>query len=168
MPERPAERHLPVVLLIDDDLVSREVAATVLTMAGFVVHTAVSGDAALEMLTKGAFWPGVVLMDAQMPGLSGTELIAQLRGSTNARIFAISGSNVPPEVADAADGFLMKPFNAEGLSKLLDGHQQVPVTTLLDPEEPVVSVEVLSAGAGELVKQPAGERITSRRQDVTQ
>ena len=144
MLERPAERHLPVVLLIDDDLVSREVAATVLTMAGFVVHTAVSGDAALEMLTKGAFWPGVVLMDAQMPGLSGTELIAQLRGSTNARIFAISGSNVPAEVADAADGFLMKPFNAEGLSKLLDGHQPEAVTTLLDPEEPVVSVEVLS------------------------
>ncbi|MEI9968146.1 MAG: hypothetical protein WDM87_05785 [Terracidiphilus sp.] len=44
MLERPTERHLPVVLLIDDDLVSREVAATVLTMAGFVVHTAVSGD----------------------------------------------------------------------------------------------------------------------------
>ena len=53
MLERPAERHLPVVLLIDDDLVSREVAATVLTMAGFAVHTAVSGDAALEMLDQG-------------------------------------------------------------------------------------------------------------------
>jgi hypothetical protein len=40
-----------------------------------------------------------------------------------ARIFAISGSNVPPEVAGAADGFLLKPFNAEGLSKLLEGNQ---------------------------------------------
>ena len=41
-----------MVLLIDDDLVSREVTATVLTMSGYTVHTAVSGAAALEMLAQ--------------------------------------------------------------------------------------------------------------------
>ncbi len=105
MLDRSAERHLPVVLLIDDDLVSREVTATVLTMAGFTVHTAVSGDAALEMLTKGVFRPGVILTDAQMPGLSGTKLIAELRSHTKARIYVISGSNAPPEVAECGGRF---------------------------------------------------------------
>ncbi len=144
MLERSTERRLPVVLLIDDDLVSREVAATVLTMAGFTVHTAVDGNDALEMLAKEVCRPGAILMDAQMPGLSGIRLIAELRNRTDARIYAISGSNAPPEVAGAADGFLLKPFNAEGLSRLIDGYQPESVPSLLDPNEPVVSVEVLS------------------------
>jgi len=144
MLERSNERRLPVVLLIDDDLVSREVAATVLTMAGFTVHTAEDGDAALDMLTREVCRPGAILMDAQMPGLSGIKLIAELRGHTNARIYAISGSNAPPEVANSADGFLLKPFNAESLRKLIDGYQPETAPTLLDPNEPVVSVEVLS------------------------
>ena len=143
MLERSTERRLPVVLLIDDDLVSREVAATVLTMAGFTVHTAVDGEAALDMLAREVCLPGAILMDAQMPGLSGIKLIAELRGRTSARIYAISGSNAPPEVADAADGFLLKPFNAESLRRLIDGYQPAAVSTLLDPNEPVVSAEVL-------------------------
>ncbi len=144
MLERSTERRLPVVLLIDDDLVSREVAATVLTMAGFTVHTAMDGDGALDMLAREVCRPGAVLMDAQMPGLSGVKLIAELRNCTNARIYAISGSNAPPEVANAADGFLLKPFNAESLRKLIDGCQPEAASTLLDPDEPVVSTEVLS------------------------
>ena len=48
--EHAAQSELPVVLLIDDDLVSREVTATVLTMSGYTVHTAEDGPAALEML----------------------------------------------------------------------------------------------------------------------
>ena len=45
-------RKLPTLLLIDDDLVSREVTATVLTMSGYPVHTAVDGAGALEMLAS--------------------------------------------------------------------------------------------------------------------
>ncbi len=144
MPEHFAQRHLPVILLIDDDLVSREVTATVLTMNGFTVHTAVSGGASLEMLANGVCQPGVILMDAQMPGLSGSQLVTELRKRSEARIFAISGSNAPADVADAADGFLLKPFNAESLGKLLEGDPLEAVPSLLDPNEPVVSVDVLS------------------------
>lgn len=144
MHERSAKRELPVVLLIDDDLVSREVTATVLTMNGFTVHTAVNGGASLELLSNGACRPGVILMDAQMPGLSGAELIAELRVRSKARVYAISGSNPPPEVAAAADGFLLKPFNADTLRKLIEGHKTEAANSLLDPNEPVVSAEVLA------------------------
>jgi CheY-like chemotaxis protein len=115
-------RKLPTLLLIDDDMVSREVAATVLTMSGYTVHTATGGALALEMRATQQCAPGVVLMDAQMPGISGTELIAALRGRTKAHIFALSGSNPPHEVMAAVDGFLLKPFDAEALEKLLEGH----------------------------------------------
>jgi CheY-like chemotaxis protein len=147
--EHAAQGDLPVVLLIDDDLVSREVTATLLTMNGYSVHTAESGAASLKLL-KGsksrprAVYPDVILMDAQMPGVSGTKLIAQLRAHTRARIYAISGSPPPPDVAAATDGFLMKPFDAEAVHKLLDCKESEAPPANIDPNEPVVSVEILS------------------------
>jgi len=141
---RAAQSELPVVLLIDDDLVSREVTATLLTMSGYTVHTAASGSASLEMLASGICRPGVILMDAQMPGLSGKELIAELRAYSQTHIYVISGSKPLPELAAAADGFLIKPFTSENLHKLLDGHNAQPDLTMLDPNDPIVSKEVLA------------------------
>ncbi len=141
---RAGQSELPVVLLIDDDLVSREVTATLLTMSGYTVHTAVNGTASLEMLASGRFRPDVILMDAQMPGLSGSELIAKLRASSGARVYVISGSTPPPDVAEASDGFLVKPFTPEALHKFLNGHDAHTDSSLLDPNDPVVSSEVLA------------------------
>jgi len=160
MHEPSAERQLPVVLLIDDDLVSREVTATVLTMNGFIVHTAVNGAASLKMLRNEGCRPGVILMDAQMPGISGTQLIAELRTRTKARIYAISGSNPPPEVAAAADGFLLKPFTADAIHKLLEGQTAEIASSMLDPNEPVVSAEVL-AQLRKVMPEPAVRQIYS-------
>ncbi len=138
------QRHLPVVLLIDDDLVSREVTATLLTLDGYSVHTAADGAAALEMLARGECRPGVILMDAQMPGLNGAQLIAELRARSSASVFVISASNPPAGIAAACDGYLLKPFDAEALGKLIEGRKERTVPLLLDPNEPVVSAEVLA------------------------
>jgi CheY-like chemotaxis protein len=113
-------RELPIVLLIDDDLVSREVAATMLTLSGYTVYTAESGDAALGTLGAKACNPALILMDAQMPGLSGRELIRELRARTEAMIIVISGSESAHEVARFADGFLIKPFDTAALENLLE------------------------------------------------
>ena len=118
------EKHeLPTILLIDDDLVSREVIATVLTLHGHQVHTAEDGNQAVGMLGSGAVKPGVVLLDTQLPGLSGTELIAKFRQSGQDEIILISGSTPSDELIEAADGFLLKPFGAEDLAKLLGQHR---------------------------------------------
>lgn len=138
--------HL-AVLLIDDDLVSREVTATVLTMNGFTVHTADNGEAALELLAAGDFAPELILMDAQMPGLSGTALITELRARSRARLIALSGSNPLQEVTAAADGFLFKPLDLEALRKFLEGNparQVSAVSFVADPDAPVVSPETIA------------------------
>jgi len=140
-----SQRDLPAVLLVDDDLVSREVTATLLTMSGYTTYTAESGEGALDMLTEGLCRPGVILMDAQMPGLSGTELIAKLRAALpGAVLYVISGSQPPPPVVAAADGMLLKPFQAAELRKLLEGRPAKPTASFLDPGEPELSVETLS------------------------
>lgn len=139
-----SHRDLPVVLLIDDDLVSREVTATLLTLSGYTVHSAENGSEALTMIAAGRCRPGVILMDAQMPGVSGLELIRKLRASCEqVPLYVVSGSGPPAELIAAADGLLLKPFDKDALRKLLDGTPE-PGCSFLDEGDPVVSPEVLA------------------------
>ncbi len=141
-------RELPVVLLIDDDMVSREVMATLLTMSGYAVHTADGGEAALAVLASPQCSPAVILMDAQMPGLSGLPLIEQLRSRSRARLYVISASGTPDEIRSAADGFLLKPFPPDALTRLLEERETESdpsnAAPGLDPAETVVNLETLA------------------------
>ncbi|HEY2469703.1 MAG TPA: response regulator [Terracidiphilus sp.] len=139
------EKHeLPTVLLIDDDLVSREVIATVLTLHGHMVHTAETGDEAVRMLESASVTPGVILMDAQLPGLNGVELVARLREFGTAEILLISGSTPAEDLAKAADGFLMKPFTPEELKRVLGEHAAKGDPVEDQESEPVVNPETLA------------------------
>jgi len=134
------QRDLPIIMLIDDDPISREVMATVLTMSGYTIYTAEGGAPALKLIADGACVPSVILMDAQMPDLSGTDLIEQLRSSSHARIFTISGSNPPDDVIAAADGFLLKPFTPENLGKLIEKKRPAP-------SPPEISISAVPTGS---------------------
>jgi len=128
---------LPPLLLIDDDAVSREVLGMVLEMRGFSVTLAEDGAAALALLDTAH--PEVILMDTQMPGLSGLGLIAALRANSTAKIIAISGSDPGEEIRGAAGGFLLKPFEAEDLVALL---ASAPIT-VSSPEAKSSSADVI-------------------------
>lgn len=138
------DRNLPTVLLIDDDLISREVIATILTLNGYTLHTAADGSAGVKMLDEKKCEPQVILVDVRMPGLNGIELIAELRKRKKAGIYAISGSSLPKELESVVDGFLLKPFSPEALQTLLDDHKPPPPSDLSLAEEPVVSAKILS------------------------
>jgi CheY-like chemotaxis protein len=141
------QHELPTVLLIDDDLVTREVMATILTMSGYSLHTAAGGSQAVELLAGKTCVPSVILMDSQMPGLSGLELIEQLRAHSNARLYVISASDPPAAVSAAADGFLLKPFAPEALTRLLEAHEALsrpPAAPGLDPAETIINPNTLA------------------------
>lgn len=139
-----ADRNFPTVLLIDDDMISREVIATILTLNGYTLHTAVDGASAIAMLDGGKCKPQVILVDVQMPGINGVQLIEQLRTRGKAGIYAISGTSLPDELYAAVEGFLLKPFPPEALQKLLEEHAPMPTPSELTSEEPVVSPKILS------------------------
>jgi CheY-like chemotaxis protein len=152
MPNSGLQQDLLSVLLIDDDLVSREVMATVLTMSGYAVHTAANGEASLEVLAEGGCVPAVILMDAQMPGLSGERLIEKLRALCKANIYVISASTAPDEMVKAADGFVLKPLTSDCLQKIIGAHKPQPARAApssldaLDQqaEDPVVNPKILA------------------------
>ena len=142
-------RKLPNVLIIDDDMVSREVMATVLTMSGYTVQTAEGGRESISLLELNTFSPDVILMDTQMPGLSGAALIEQLRAHSEATIYAISGSHAPDSVVNGVDGFLLKPIGPEALQRVLEKHAfdlrpaAAPGSSAVSAQPPVISHKVL-------------------------
>lgn len=175
MRELVSQGEMPTVLLIDDDLVSREVAATMLTLSGYTVHTANDGAAGLQLLEAGECSPDAILVDAQMPGLGGAELIRKLRAcNEEAVVIAISGSEAPEEISRAADGFLLKPFDAGALQRTLEKRpeahapevESVPRNGTANSDDPVVSAETLAQLRGMMPEEGIREIYASVAADL--
>jgi HPt (histidine-containing phosphotransfer) domain-containing protein len=82
-----------------------------------------------------------------MPRWSGTQLIEKLRARSLARLYLISASGPAEDVAAAADGFLLKPFDPESLTRLIEEQEasSKPAPPKgLDPEEQVVNPGTLA------------------------
>jgi CheY-like chemotaxis protein len=62
-----------LVLIVDDDVDVLEALAMILEQRGYRVHTATSGEQALEQLRTGPL-PSLILFDLMMPGMSGWTL----------------------------------------------------------------------------------------------
>ena len=107
------------VLLVDDYADALEVWELFLSAAGFTVGTATDGVAGLEKarLLK----PDVIVMDLQMPGLSGAEVAQALRADQATRhiplIAATGHSRTRLSDARAAgfDSIIVKPCDPDDL-----------------------------------------------------
>ena len=72
------------ILVVDDNLPLRVLLAQVLEAAGYVAFLAESGEAALEVARFDP--PDLCLVDQNMPGMTGAELIRALRTSSDERL----------------------------------------------------------------------------------
>jgi CheY-like chemotaxis protein len=66
-----------MILIVDDNEDSRKYLAALLRRQGFTVRTADGAGAALAMMRQQM--PRLVVLDEQMPGMTGLELLEQLR-----------------------------------------------------------------------------------------
>ncbi|MBU1568239.1 MAG: sigma-54 dependent transcriptional regulator [Proteobacteria bacterium] len=109
------ERH---VLVVDDDPSILEVLEARLCAAGFVVHEAGDGPAALHILKNLKI--DILISDMKMPGMSGMELLAHARASHPRLpvIFLTAYGTIPDAIhavkAGAVD-YLTKPFDGREL-----------------------------------------------------
>ena len=111
------------VLVVDDDPDVALYTQTVLERrAGFIV-TAI-GDPRLVRAVVGEFRPDVVVTDIEMPGMTGLELLAQLRADQPDRPVIVMTAHVSVDYAvgalrNQADEFLTKPVNSTQLVEIV-------------------------------------------------
>jgi CheY-like chemotaxis protein len=79
MVSNPFEPRRLQILHVDDDLLNLRVVEDIMCAFGHVSFGVSSGEAALEQLGQRTF--DLVLMDIHMPGMSGIEVVQQLRAS---------------------------------------------------------------------------------------
>lgn len=110
------------VLLVDDDAVSLELMALLLAHEGHQVLRAENAGAALELLAvETAGRPDVLLVDLQMPGVSGGQLAERIRAleGPGPLLLAMSATEVKRRQLLDFDGFLLKPLALDDLRRAL-------------------------------------------------
>jgi two-component system response regulator PrrA len=115
------------ILVVDDDPHIRSVILDVLADEGFVVASAADGRDALAQIAAAA--PALVLLDLQMPVLSGWDVLRALRAS-QARVPVVlmsAGVRVREEAARLqAAGYLAKPFALDDLVAVVERYTRRP------------------------------------------
>ena len=112
---------MPTILVADDDPGIRRLLQVVLTQAAECeVHAVADGVQALAGARE--MQPVLVILDIDMPGLTGLEVCQVLKrepATRNIPVWLITGSGEPAVVAAAitagADGFFRKPFHPSEL-----------------------------------------------------
>jgi DNA-binding response OmpR family regulator len=109
------------VLVADDEPVSRTVVGAMLRKAGYVVMYAPDGKEAWQLLDT-AEPPSLALLDWEMPGLQGTEIVRKLRGkAAPSPIYLIlltsrdSQADIVQGLRAGADDYVTKPAKEDEL-----------------------------------------------------
>ena len=108
----------PQVLVVDDNQINRRVAYEILRNAGCSVTSAESGEAAITLVQQQSF--DIILMDIQMPGMSGVEAAQRIKTlplASQPPIVAMTAYSLPGDqtrfMEAGLDDYLSKPIRPE-------------------------------------------------------
>ncbi|MGE0227023.1 MAG: response regulator [Dehalococcoidia bacterium] len=110
------------ILLVDDEQPILNVLQRALSARGYTVHTASGGREALANLAE--LVPSVLLLDINLPDLTGWEVLRRLSPTDRGRVPVIVFSAAPLSRKRVEEfhpsGVLLKPFPVDALLRLVD------------------------------------------------
>jgi two-component system KDP operon response regulator KdpE len=123
MPERDAMSDAAGrILIVDDEKAIREALRTTLNAFGFRNHEAQNGEEALEVMRRVQF--DVVLLDINMPGMSGIDICREIRRvAPGLGVIILTVRDSEDDLVNAleagADDYITKPFHIRELTARL-------------------------------------------------
>ncbi|MBE0493512.1 MAG: response regulator [Thiomicrospira sp.] len=150
---RVKDQHLAFigdVLLVEDNKINQEVAQKQLKQMGLNVHLAENGKKAVNIIKEGQTKIDLVLMDIQMPVMSGYEATRIIRTfNTQLPIIALTAAAMVEDRKKALDvgmnGHLGKPIDKQDLYIVLAKWLEVDVNKPLEIESFAQSIQHLSS-----------------------
>jgi OmpR family response regulator RpaB len=110
----PPDSVRPTILCIDDAEIALRVRKLLLTIAGYEVVTAASGEEGLELFKRGGV--DLVIADHFLTDKTGTEIAGEMKTiKPHVPILIVSAASDIPEGIEFADGFLPKGESPEVL-----------------------------------------------------
>ena len=105
------------ILVVDDEPQIRRVLRTTLSFRGYVITEAATGEEAVELARK--IKPDLILLDVNLPGISGIETCREIRRSSETPIIMLTVRSAERDKVVAldagADDYVTKPFGIEEL-----------------------------------------------------
>ncbi len=115
------------MLVVDDDGAVRGFIGDALGSEGYRVIEAEDGEHALAALGRES--PDLILLDVNMPGINGWDVLRQLRAKAGPHqpIVVMTGQYTGQEqaLASGAQGYLAKPFELDDLLESVDLHSRL-------------------------------------------
>jgi len=112
------------ILIVDDNATNMKLARILLASEGYDVRTAADAEEALNVLKE--FYPRLILMDVQLPGIDGLELTRRLKSDPATQDIMILGltayamkGDKERIVAAGCDGYVPKPIDTRTLAQLV-------------------------------------------------
>ncbi|PYS02100.1 MAG: DNA-binding response regulator [Acidobacteria bacterium] len=120
------------ILVVDDDPQIRRVLRTTLIAQGYEVADARNGEEALERIRGEKL--DLVILDMNMPGMSGLETCRLIRSGSDVAIIMLSVRDAEADKVEAldagADDYITKPFGSpELLARIRAALRRLPQTT---------------------------------------
>jgi two-component system KDP operon response regulator KdpE len=157
------------ILVVDDDPQIRRVLKVTLTSQGYEVDDARSGDEALEKVRAARF--DLVLLDMNMPGMTGLETCRLLRAHSEIAIIMLTvrdNESDKVEALDAgADDYVTKPFHPSELSaRIRAALRRAPSTQMAAIEQLVLGGVTVDFNARQVATRRGPVRLTPKEFDV--
>lgn len=119
---------MPHCLVIDEYSVVRKVAARILSLAGYTVHSCDTPEEAGALL-DGLGRVDIVIVSATLPGCTVEEAVRAIRGHSSAREATILASLVEANLGTmtrakraGANGFVYRPFDRAAMAEWLTAY----------------------------------------------
>jgi two-component system KDP operon response regulator KdpE len=105
------------ILVVDDEPQIRRVLRSTLSFRGYTIIEVSSGEEAIDLV--GRVKPDLILLDVNLPGMSGIETCREIRRTTDAPIIMLTVRSAERDKVIAldagADDYVTKPFGIEEL-----------------------------------------------------
>lgn len=107
-----------MILIVDDNLINLKLEKILLSVEGYDIRTATDAEEALKLLEISV--PRLILMDLQLPGMTGLDLTRKIKANPNYKdivILAVTAYAMKGDkekaLAAGCDGYVTKPIDTK-------------------------------------------------------
>jgi CheY-like chemotaxis protein/anti-sigma regulatory factor (Ser/Thr protein kinase) len=121
------KKEAPLLMIVDDARVTRMAVQEMLEQQGYQTLVAENGEDALDLLTKYAARIHAVILDWEMPGIDGLEVVRRMKDDflfASIPVIMFTGTSAPEKIQEGIDAgvyyYLVKPAESKVLKSVIE------------------------------------------------
>jgi two-component system chemotaxis response regulator CheY len=133
------QHRLKNILVVDDSIMVRDLLKTVLSVGGYQVFEAATGEEALNIC--GLKHPDLIILDDNLPGINGISVAKELKNTMRIPFMVLTASNDEQQLREyitlGATNYIIKPIKPENIIPAVQSayHNGTSIQNLVDKSQ---------------------------------